>query len=504
VVLYDYLGDAPPSGWDPYATSGPVEAVGCVDFNLNPGYYGIRVLGSGTVSVEHYGGYGGVSEYGDTITWAIRQNGTVIVSDSWTDPVAGWGHVAQETTYLLIEDVAVAADDVFDVYVTVAGGETWQNVYYRKVGVPWNPSLKVWGDVAPGSGADVEDDPLPPPPTGTTNHQTDPTVNDDGEAGYHVGAVWVNEATGEVFVLVDETDGAAVWVSVTGGGTAVEVLDEGGSLTAALASIDFVGAGVTATNAGGDVTVTIPGGAGLDWFNVEDYGAVHDGTTDDTSAIQDAIDACMTAGGGWVYFPNGIYAVEGALQSTSTYNSQLTIPQNAYPGDSTPPIAIGFLGEGPAGQWNHGTSGPWAPGTSGAILLSNWAAAIADIPAVIAAGKYNAVYPAASFNWIEVTFRNIEIRTPANPKLSGIQMAAVASLTQPRCRCPRTRTPTASTAPSRSTSTRRASSTTCSWTASTRALRSRRSSTGSAWRSTTASTGSRRTARRTTARVSTV
>jgi len=42
-----------------------------------------------------------------------------------------------------------------------------------------------------------------------------------------------------------------------GGGTDIEVLDEGGSLTSALESIDFVGTGVEATNVGGAVTVTV-------------------------------------------------------------------------------------------------------------------------------------------------------------------------------------------------------------------------------------------------------
>lgn len=46
------------------------------------------------------------------------------------------------------------------------------------------------------------------------------------------------------------------------GGSAITAKDEGSNLTTALSSLDFVGSGVTATNTGGAVTVTIPGGAG--------------------------------------------------------------------------------------------------------------------------------------------------------------------------------------------------------------------------------------------------
>lgn len=47
------------------------------------------------------------------------------------------------------------------------------------------------------------------------------------------------------------------------------------------------------------------------FFNVKDpdYGAVGDGTTDDTASIQEAVDAAETAGGGIVFFPKGIYNV---------------------------------------------------------------------------------------------------------------------------------------------------------------------------------------------------
>ncbi len=62
----------------------------------------------------------------------------------------------------------------------------------------------------------------------------------------------------------------AVYQNVAGSTIGIEVLDEGGSLTSALSSIDFVGAGVTATNVGGAVTVTI-GGGGAGYTNLTEF-----------------------------------------------------------------------------------------------------------------------------------------------------------------------------------------------------------------------------------------
>lgn len=46
-------------------------------------------------------------------------------------------------------------------------------------------------------------------------------------------------------------------------------------------------------------------------FNVKAYGAVGNGTTDDTAACQATINACEAAGIGIVYFPAGTYAITG-------------------------------------------------------------------------------------------------------------------------------------------------------------------------------------------------
>jgi parallel beta-helix repeat protein len=61
-------------------------------------------------------------------------------------------------------------------------------------------------------------------------------------------------------------------------------------------------------------------------INVKSYGAVGDGTTDDTEAIQDTLDAAETAGGGIVYFPKGTYLVSTGL----TVGNNITICGAGY------------------------------------------------------------------------------------------------------------------------------------------------------------------------------
>lgn len=67
---------------------------------------------------------------------------------------------------------------------------------------------------------------------------------------------------------------------------------------------------------GGDgtttVVITADGGGVIDVTGPL-YGAAGDGTTDDTTAIQDAIDAVCAAGGGVVYFPAGTYLISATL-----------------------------------------------------------------------------------------------------------------------------------------------------------------------------------------------
>lgn len=58
---------------------------------------------------------------------------------------------------------------------------------------------------------------------------------------------------------------------------------------------------------------TPPVGQGELVYNVQDFGAVGDGVTDDLAAINDAIDAAVASYGGTVWFPRGIYQVSGSI-----------------------------------------------------------------------------------------------------------------------------------------------------------------------------------------------
>jgi hypothetical protein len=109
-------------------------------------------------------------------------------------------------------------------------------------------------------------------------------------------------ASGDL-VLISDIDDSNNFKQVTAqsiadlgaGGGAIEVFDEGISLNAAISSIDFVGAGVVATNIGSAITVTIAGGGG--------------GATLDEAVAQGAHGFSV---GDWLYHNGTIYVLADA------------------------------------------------------------------------------------------------------------------------------------------------------------------------------------------------
>jgi Pectate lyase superfamily protein len=95
--------------------------------------------------------------------------------------------------------------------------------------------------------------------------------------------------------------------------------------------------------------------AGSVFFNVKTgYGATGNGTTDDTSAIQSAINAAQNAGGGVVFFPSGTYKLTGSLTVTGS---------------------IQLLGAGvnttSLSQATSGLTGPWLSISASFVTVSN-------------------------------------------------------------------------------------------------------------------------------------
>ena len=99
----------------------------------------------------------------------------------------------------------------------------------------------------------------------------------------------------------------------SGAGSAVQILDENISLTTDVASIDFVGAGVIATNLGNAVTVTIAGGGGssVNTFNTMSVGGVN--------LIADSLADTLN-------IVNGTLISSSASPSTDTFNYNVLPP----------------------------------------------------------------------------------------------------------------------------------------------------------------------------------
>ena len=123
-------------------------------------------------------------------------------------------------------------------------------------------------------------------------------------------------------------------------------------LNAALSQLDnSINAGITnalqAANNLSDLTspsqarinlgISASSAAGINQFNVKDYGAIGNGIADDAMAIQNAMAAATAAGGALVFFPHGTYLVNSGT-GFSTSSSGVTIQGE---GSNASQISIG-------------------------------------------------------------------------------------------------------------------------------------------------------------------
>lgn len=133
--------------------------------------------------------------------------------------------------------------------------------------------------------------------------------------------VLANGGTGDVLLGGDlGHTTAAPWVTSTHLSSPLPVAQGGTNSTTAGAALTALGTG-TATITG---PTTFNAGTFLDKgnqvFDVTAFGAVGDGSTDSTSGILGAITAAVTAGGGGIYFPDGIYNITSAFNLNNKPN----------------------------------------------------------------------------------------------------------------------------------------------------------------------------------------
>jgi len=151
-------------------------------------------------------------------------------------------------------------------------------------------------------------------------------------------------------------------------------------------------------------------------LNVESYGAVHDGVTDDTEAIQAAINAAYARGGGVVYFPVGIYIIAGALQRDIDGIdpiSQLYIPnKDATDTDRCCVILQGETSPNAGQYFGIWASVPLLQVASGVILKSTLLSAVAY--SSIIASKGDAGNAVANINYNQCNIYDISFQVTAN------------------------------------------------------------------------------------------
>jgi hypothetical protein len=137
-------------------------------------------------------------------------------------------------------------------------------------------------------------------------------------------------------------------------------------------------------------------------FNVLDYGAVGDDKTDNTKAFSACLKSVIEAGGGRMIIPDGIYRGRIIIPGTKEW---LTIE---IVGESEPTPVFGTIGAFPFPK----------NGTIIKCLADSGAAVIS------AANTPEKLYQ--SFSGVNVSLRNLDVRTFDNPRISGIDLLHAA------------------------------------------------------------------------------
>lgn len=192
----------------------------------------------------------------------------------------------------------------------------------------------------------------------------------------------------------------------------------------------------------GPTGIDYPGLATTDpWvFDVtaEEYGAVGDGVTDDTAAINAAVaaafayaeasDSCFAV----VYFPVGVYLLGSATTKGGVTLGNAQIPIPVRDNDAVK-VTLVFKGPGDASAmpyWEQDSGSRWGA-TLKTTLVEQEVDAEWGPPSVIggpAVSGSEAVYDGNDFNNMLLVIDGIGISTPVDPTVMGFDFAAIAEL----------------------------------------------------------------------------
>lgn len=144
----------------------------------------------------------------------------------------------------------------------------------------------------------------------------------------------------------------------------------------------------------------------LGWLSVKNYGATGDGVTDDTDAIQNAIDAAIAQKVGTVFFPDGVYLVNGALTGTGQ-QSRLRLAAVDFDSEEWQSIELrGASNPVPT----FGTIGTATVSTAGSIIKST----------STSGGAILGVEPSAFLSAVKLRIANLTFRTADVPTQHAI------------------------------------------------------------------------------------
>lgn len=176
-------------------------------------------------------------------------------------------------------------------------------------------------------------------------------------------------------------------------------------------------------------------GAGGDWvFNVQDYGAVADGSTNDTPAIRDAIEAATEYAVAnetryaEVYFPPspGSYLLSSSPVTTGSGNAQLPLPVVADTARKVTLVLRGANDYAAMPHWLQQTGTRWGTTLRSTLTGLNDGGAN-GAPSVIGGPTPSQGYGVAgNYNNVLAVVRNIGISLPVGPTLGGIDLRGFA------------------------------------------------------------------------------